>query len=165
MNSESYYQSRKEYNYYKKIVTIVQHLEFDSIIDVGANRSPVLEHIQAEKEKVLLDLTTVSAIEGIRNIQADFFTWTPDKEYDVVLCLQVLEHLDDPFTFAQKLLSITKKTLIVSVPYRWKQGYCKYHVQDPIDFYKVKLWMKRDPSQSFIIKDEFLFRLICVYTI
>lgn len=164
MDVNKYYESRKDFNYYKKILEIIQKLEFDSILDVGASRSPVLEKLEKNVEKVLLDKNHIPQLDGIRNIQDDFYTWTPDKQYDVVLCLQVLEHLEDPTTFAQKLFTIAKKKLIISVPYRWQKGTCKSHIQDPVTLEKLNSWMNRKPCHAFIVKD-YLNRLICVYTI
>lgn len=164
MDVNKYYESRKDFNYYKKILEIIQKLEFDSILDVGASRSPVLEKLEKNVEKVLLDKNHIPQLDGIRNIQDDFYTWAPDKQYDVVLCLQVLEHLEDPTTFAQKLFTIAKKTLIISVPYRWQKGTCKSHIQDPVTLEKLNSWMNRKACHAFIVKD-YLNRLICVYTI
>jgi hypothetical protein len=43
---EKYYNERKESNYYKKVVEIVNNFnEITSIIDIGARRSPVLENL------------------------------------------------------------------------------------------------------------------------
>jgi trans-aconitate methyltransferase len=95
-------------------------------------------------------------------IQADFYTWKPDRNYDVVLCLQVLEHLDNPKEFAQKLLQVGK-TVIISVPYKWKEGSCKYHTQDPIDKEKLKGWVGREPDEQHVVTDKGLERIICVY--
>lgn len=165
MDVNNYYLQRKDYNYYKKVIEIVKSLHFKSIIDVGANRSPVLENISNSVDKVLIDLNDIPLIEGIRNIKCDFYTWIPDKQYDVVLCLQVLEHLEDPKTFATKLFQIATDTVIISVPYKWKKGACKYHVQDPVDFEKVKTWTNRDPSYHYVIADQSVNRLICVYNL
>jgi len=38
------------------------------------------------------------------------------KKFDNVICSQVLEHLQDPITAIQNLISITKKNLIISTP-------------------------------------------------
>lgn len=164
MNVNRYYESRKEFNYYKKIIEVLEGLEYESILDVGASRSPILENLGPNVEKVLLDINTIPSLDGIRNIQDNFFTWTPDKHYDIVLCLQVLEHLEDPTTFAQKLFTVARKTVIISVPYRWQKGTCKWHIQDPVTLEKFHKWTGRPPSQQFIVTDC-LPRLICVYTI
>jgi SAM-dependent methyltransferase len=40
----------------------------------------------------------------------------PDQSYDVVLLTEVLEHLEEPDEALQKLLSITRKFLVLTVP-------------------------------------------------
>lgn len=162
MSLEIYYKERKDFHYYKKVEALLSSLSFDSILDVGARRSPVLENIKGPIEKVLLDKYEIPPLEGFHIITSDFYTWIPDKHYDIVLCLQVLEHLENPEAFAEKLFTIAKKTVILSVPYKWKKGKCKYHIQDPVDMEKLKSWTNREPSESYIINDG-LERLICVY--
>lgn len=39
-----------------------------------------------------------------------------DNSYDVVICLEVLEHLEEPEKALEELIRITKSTLIVSTP-------------------------------------------------
>jgi SAM-dependent methyltransferase len=71
---------------------------------------------------------------------ADFATWSPPpstttvvpttnsnnatKTYDLVVCSQVIEHVDDPRSFVQKLLQMTNPEsggiAIISVPYQWR---------------------------------------------
>ena len=161
--AEEYYNERKAMNYYRVVLDVIKALHYRSILDVGARRSPVLEGLPASKERVTLDRVAVKPTPGVRHIVTDFLEWTPDKSYDVVLCLQVLEHLDDPATFMQKLFA-TGKDLILSVPYRWKKGQCKYHVQDPVTLSKVVGWAGGlRPTAHWIVEDNGLSRLICYY--
>jgi SAM-dependent methyltransferase len=73
---------------------------------------------------------------------ADFATWSPPPSttttvvpttnsnnattttYDLVVCSQVIEHVDDPRSFVQKLLQMTNPEsggiAIISVPYQWR---------------------------------------------
>ena len=155
----NYYSSRRELNYYKKVKDILNGLQFESIIDIGSRRSPVLEGLIANK--TLLDIQPMPQRPGTNTIMADFYTWTPDKRYDVVLCLEVLEHLDRPAEFAQKLFQ-TGRIVILSVPYKWAKGSCKYHIQDPVDEFKVRGWTGRDPIGQYIVADG-ARRMICVY--
>jgi hypothetical protein len=163
---KSYYDFRKEFNYYKKIVEILNDIgDVSSIIDIGGRKSPVLEKLDKSIYKASLDIITISPSlkdQGVVYINADFLTWIPDKNYDVVLCLQVLEHLDNPKEFALKLFS-TGKIVIISLPYKWREGFCASHVQDPVDELKIKEWTQREPSSSFIVKDLKANRIICVY--
>jgi len=95
-------------------------------------------------------------------ITADFYEWEPDRKYDVALCLQVLEHLDKPKEFAQKLFQVAP-IVIISVPYKWAKGACKYHVQDPINEEKILSWTGRQPDEKHIVTDRKKRRIICLY--
>jgi hypothetical protein len=162
-NIDSYYETRKTFNYYKKINDILGTIKFNTIIDIGSRKSPILEKISPEIEKTALDVIPIqNGSDHIRQLTTDFYTWTPDKRYDVVICLQVLEHLDNPKLFTQKLFETGKK-VIISVPYKWKKGFCKYHVQDPVDEKKIFSWTQKQPTSSYIIEDRGVERLICCY--
>lgn len=157
-----YYRNRKNLKYYKKVKEILNRLEFSSIIDVGSRKSPMMNMPGENIYKAMLDIKEIPPVDGIKMITADFYTWTPDRTYDVAMCLQVLEHVDTPKEFAQKLLQVGK-TVIISVPYKWGVGSCKYHVHDMIDEETLKSWVGRDPDESYIIKDMDANRIICVY--
>jgi len=165
MNSiDKYYNERKDSNYYKKVIEIINSFsEISSVIDIGARRSPVLEDIDKSIYKCSLDIQPIKEYsKEINMITVDFLKWDPDRKYDIALCLQVLEHLDNPKKFAQKLFSVGK-IVIISVPYKWPKNFCKYHVQDPVDETLIKEWVERDPNMSYIITDKSVKRIICVY--
>jgi hypothetical protein len=160
-NIDEYYNTRKNFKYYKTVNTCLSTIDFSSIIDVGSRKSPVLESIDNSVYKTRLDIVALPPMPNIHDVTADFYTWVPDRIYDVAICLQVLEHLDDPSTFVKKLFN-TAKTVIVSVPYKWKPGTCKEHIQDPVDEKKLLSWTDREPNETYIIVDR-LSRLICLY--
>ena len=68
---------------------------------------------------------TSSDFSPVRMVVGDFNVWTPPTEWDpqpdVVVCSQVIEHVDDPGKFMQKLLA-SAPTVIVSAPYLWDDG-------------------------------------------
>jgi hypothetical protein len=160
---DSYWKSRKECNYYKKVLDIIQeHSDKQSIIDVGSANTEILKNLPFA-DKVCLDYNKLPENEGIRTIKCDFYKWTPDKKYDIVICLQVLEHLDNPDIFAKKLFDLSNKVVIISVPYKWKKGFCIHHVQDPVSEEKIYSWTQKDYDESYIIEDQSVKRIICVY--
>lgn len=161
---ESYWKSRKECRYYKKVIELIQDYGVDckSIIDVGSANTELLKEMIFE-EKVCLDYDKVPDVPGIKSIKCDFYKWTNDKKYDIVTCLQVLEHLDNPEAFAKKLFDLSQKIVIISVPYKWKKGFCKYHVQDPVDENKILSWTGRDYDEAYIIEDASVKRIVLVY--
>jgi 2-polyprenyl-3-methyl-5-hydroxy-6-metoxy-1,4-benzoquinol methylase len=160
---DTYYKLRSEWFYYKKVQEILSEITFSSIIDIGCRKSPILENIDNSVYKSMLDIAPIKPRPNINNITADFYTWEPDMKYDVAVCLQVLEHLDRPKDFVQKLFSVAD-IIIISVPYKWPKGACKYHIQDPVDEEKVLSWTDRQPDEKYIVKDN-KYRLICRYNI
>ena len=70
-------------------------------------------------------------------------------QYDIVTCLQVLEHVRPAEEFAQKLLAVGN-TVIVSVPYKWPFGKTASHVQDPVDEEKLFSWFGREPNFQYM---------------
>ena len=93
--------------------------------------------------------------------------WQADRLFDIVTCLQVIEHIPRADLFAQKLLS-TGKIVIVSVPYKWAADPVSSHnshVHDPVDEDKMKSWFGREPNFEFICREAVLpsRRLIQVY--
>ena len=41
----------------------------------------------------------------------------PDKEFDIVLCTEVLEHIPNPNVALQELIRVTNKNLLITVPH------------------------------------------------
>lgn len=87
------------------------------------------------------------------------------KGADVVICFQVLEHIDDDNVgiFAKKLIN-DGRIAVVSVPYMWAEGKGKWHVQDPIDVEKLTTWFGKNPAFLYVVteKDK-LARIIAVF--
>ncbi len=169
-HTENYETRRKDYNYYKKVNEIIKQMnkdpEVNSIIDVGGWKGAFLKSVNI-KEKTIIDLHKMGNIsDDIIRISNNFLTYSFTKKYNIVICLQVLEHINDKNVkkFAQKLFSISNKYVIITVPYKWKKGICKYHLQDPVDHDKLFKWTSRVPSNTFIVKDR-LPRLVAVYKI
>src|SRR5690606_16439743 len=96
-----------------------------------------------------LDLVEPYRADGITSVVSDFLAWEPDRRYDLVLCLQVLEHVRDAKSFARKLLR-TGRIVLVSVPYRWPAGVSKNHVQDPVTIEKLVDWFGRMPDHTHL---------------
>jgi hypothetical protein len=89
---------------------------------------------------------------GLKLIQANFYDFFPETKYDLVLCNQVLEHVDDPRKFAKKLLSIGE-VVIASVPYLWPDDIFG-HKHNYIDSETLIDWFKRRDYSEFAIVKE-----------
>jgi hypothetical protein len=163
-SGKDYWEVRKNYRYFTDVVRLArQHAgNAQSVLDVGPRDTPFVRELAWIPAKTALDLQFMPMIVGATNLQGDFLQYQPERPFDLVLCLQVLEHLDDPTTFARKLLA-TGKTVIISVPYRWPLGTCKWHPQDPIDEEKLLGWMGRPFIDKSIVTDQGAQRIIGVF--
>lgn len=152
--------------YYKALYQYVCIVGYDakSIIDVGSASSEYLNWMQWIPSRDMLDFKISKKSEGIRSIEIDFFDFYTETKYDVALCCQVLEHVEDPEKFCAKLKTICKR-LIVTVPYKW-YGFTPGHIHDPVDEIKLKSWMGIEPNNFQIISEPFReSRLIAYYDI
>ena len=150
-----YWQQRTKHLYYKKIVEIVNE-KFDncnSVIDVGSSNTEILKQFTNIKNKTALDKKNLPSIPDINTVHTDFLEYEIVEKFDLVLCLQVLEHLENPKEFTQKLFSLGEN-IIISVPYKWKKNQSIYHLQDPVDEDKLKSWTDTDPDELFYITES-----------
>lgn len=167
MEKLSYWEKRKDWVYLHVARIICARFAQGpgSVLDVGSNRTPTLEwHRSNAKRLVSLDLRRPYVADGVESIQEDFLKYQVDEKYDLVTCLQVLEHVPDAGAFAERLLSVGK-VVVVSVPYKWRRGCCKGHVHDPVDELKMFRWFRRRPVYSYIAREVTTerSRLIQVY--
>ena len=155
-------EKRRAMRYYAEAVRLARAYEPDgrSALDVGAHDT-VLSRLPSFRRRVALDLKYVPPLAGIEVVLLDFMQYEPPIYFDLVLCLEVLEHLDDPRAFAAKLLR-TGRTVIVSVPYKWPHGACPGHKQDPVDERKLESWTQCEPLETSIV-DDGSERLFAVY--
>lgn len=165
-----YWQSRERSKYMREVRRLVDEVSSNarSILDVGSNGCGNIDWWPAIPRRVSLDLETPYVAEGVESIRADFLKYEFRETFDVVLCLQVLEHIPDARAFAQKLLGVANRHLVVSVPYRWEAGKCKHHIHDPVDETKLLSWFGRPPSRARVVREGFAnitgsARLVCRY--
>ena len=163
---EEYTEQRKEYKYYKlvkKIIKIFSNKD-KTILDVGSFGMDLMSEFTF-KERVSVSLSGAINNDKVKGYNMDFFDFEPEKKFDIVTCLQVIEHVEDAKAFTQKLLK-TGKIVVISLPYKWEKGLCSSHVQDPVDENKIFSWTNQKPLFSFYIKESDDIkgkRIICIY--
>lgn len=153
--SVSYWDARKDsiYLFAARQICMKYGEKPKSVLDVGSNGTPTLEwHRESSERLVSLDLRNPYRAEGVESIKMNFFIYSVEQKFDLVTCFQVLEHVPDPHLFAQKLLSVSK-ILIVSVPYNWPKGSCKYHIHDPVTNLKMLEWFGKKPSFTYLARE------------
>ncbi len=151
---DNYWKRRKNLRYYKEVLRLVKQWAGDAktVIDVGSGNLPLILELGWIPSKTSLDLHRKGHLPGCTNLKADFMAYTPPKPFDLVLCLQVLEHLKYPAAFAEKLLA-TGRTVIVSVPYRWPKGRSTSHLHDPIDEDTLLGWTKKAWIDQVVVRE------------
>ena len=108
-----------------------------SALDVGAGNGYLLERIAAIKTWSRIAGVDVAPSEK-RQGKFEVFTGAlpnlpfKDKEFNVVTCTHVMEHLLDPAASAKELLRITQNVLFIVVP---RQRYYYYTLDEHINFY------------------------------
>jgi len=158
-----YWNRRKQLDYYGEVVRLAKRHSpaGGSVIDVGSNKAETLLELHWFEKRVALDILYPPRAKAVTSIQVDFMEYEPEIEFDLVLCLQVLEHLEEPAPFAQKLLK-TGRTVIISVPYNWPKDQHETHLQDPVDQEKLTSWTGQTPLESQVVANG-AERLIAVY--
>jgi hypothetical protein len=160
----SYWTQRRHLKYYREVIRLAgKHVpEGRTLIDVGAGETGVVETLEGFQRRVVLDIQSIRPRRGVEVVTTDFMHYDTDTRFDLVLCLQVLEHLEDPGPFARKLFAIGR-TVIISVPYRWPEDFWPWHLHDPVDEAKLENWTGRQPTEMCIVADE-QQRMIAVYS-
>jgi 2-polyprenyl-3-methyl-5-hydroxy-6-metoxy-1,4-benzoquinol methylase len=113
-------------NFFKNLVNLTKTKTVDSILDVGCGEGFTLNRL---KENGI-----GKKLEGIEYLQAAIDLGKKmypdikitmgtiyelpykDNEFDLVLCTEVLEHLEEPQKALKELVRVSKKYLVISVP-------------------------------------------------
>lgn len=175
MNPENvatnYWSKRKDQPYYKQSEFYADTYcpNGKTLLDVGGGVGlgcRYLERFDRFEERVSVENWWVDGGEefdlpGVDILRRDFLKWQhPQEKFDLVLCLQVLEHIPSPSVvrFARKLFQCGK-CVIISVPHKWQKGRCVGHIQDPVDELKLFDWTGMTPNESVVVGE----RLVSVY--
>ncbi|NML34329.1 class I SAM-dependent methyltransferase [Paraburkholderia antibiotica] len=167
-SSGSYWSDRSDLLYYRYVDYMIRTIGRDasSLLDVGSGNCPYLEWFDWIPGRYSIDLEKPYQSEDVVGIKGNIFDVQLTMHFDVLTCLQVLEHVPDAGSFAQRLLQMAN-TLVVSVPYKWPKGKDKDHVHDPVDETKLEKWFGRKPNYSIVVREPFLWvcheRIICIY--
>ncbi|PSO53322.1 MAG: hypothetical protein BRC35_16430 [Cyanobacteria bacterium QH_10_48_56] len=160
----NYWEKRKNLRYYQEALRLAKKYapDAETAIDVGSHNSQLLAQVDWIPSITAIDIKRVPEIPKATNIQGDFMQFVPDSRFDLVFCLQLLEHLEYPAPFAQKLLD-TGKTIVISVPYKWHEESCEYHIQDPVDENKLLSWTQKSWLEKFVVQDYGAARMVAVF--
>lgn len=123
-----------------KLIREVDNVKY--LLDVGAGTGIAAAVIRAVfpdiKQITVMDIEDNSNFWIPRHLTGviDFKLITYNR--DIILCSHVLEHIEEPVPFIQKLFSLTKKRLIIAVP------------DGDVHFYDHKVIYRRDILEDTI---------------
>lgn len=167
--TDAYWSERGHLEYYATALQYVR--EFGgppgTLLDVGGGVQFGARYLQQlpdwRRTSVELPSERGGRLDGVELVQADFLSWKPTRRYDVVLCLQTLEHVPDAAAFARKLFDSAVRLVVLSVPCQWPAGADPSHVHDPVTAQKLRDWTSCDPHASAIVDTPPRQRVVCVY--
>lgn len=154
-SSRDYWKERQGHLYYDLVREWIE--EFSPgrcLLDVGAWDTPVASWGRFEK-RVSLDCQPRAVCgAGVEYVTADWMEYRPEFRADLVLCLQVLEHLEDDrvIPFTRKLLA-SGQNILISVPYRWPRGKEPSHLQDPVEASTLYRWAGKLPFRQALVTE------------
>jgi SAM-dependent methyltransferase len=175
---------RQDLRYYKTALLAAMQFGGDgvaSVLEIGCASPAFVGEMRWIPKKTCVApyhagyaTTRGSAVEvrddAVEYVAADFAEWNVEREYDFCVCMQVLEHVDDPAKFLRKMLDsrVCRRATLVSVPYKWGDcGEKCSHRWHGIDEATMRAWSGgRSPAQTTVIRErEGTARLIIVYAL
>lgn len=113
-------------NFTNVLIATIKPLKPESVLDVGAGEGFVLERLR--KEKIGKKLEGIEYMDEaielgkktnplVKIKKGDIYKLPyKDNAFDVVICTEVMEHLEDPKAALKELKRVTAKHLVLSVP-------------------------------------------------
>jgi len=161
---DPYYKGR--WHYYKMVVDLLQRLSFDTCLELGPYKKPMVQGADViDKDRHLGDLTYEH--------DANLIPWpVRDGQYDLFIALQVWEHLERKREAFEEVRRIAKMA-VLSFPLNW---YCPGNLHHGITEEKIAEWTNQTkPTLKFVVrgwnvslkgilkKSFCIKRLICLY--
>lgn len=108
------------------ILDLIRPLEFKSVLDAGCGQGALLAEIQSEFPHIRpygIDLSgsaialARSRVYGGEFRTLDLATEFLENKFDLVICSEVLEHIQDDVAAIRHLAAMTRKYLVVTAPH------------------------------------------------
>ena len=128
-----------------------------SLLDVGSGVSRGVDWLKAlpHFDRTSLELEDKGKrLKGVEMQFGDFQKWDDSRSFEYVVCMQVLEHTDDPEEFAAKLFRRATKQVVISIPYMWPQDAGRQHKWNNLTEDNLRQWVGVAPVFSQIIRER-----------
>ncbi len=145
---DPYYNGR--WGYYEKAIEILKYIKFDSALELGPNKLPLIVGSET------IDIS--SGVNPTYLHDAHVIPW-PVKKYDIFIGLQVLEHLKVKQAVFLEIMRISDSA-IISLPYNWKDSYPSHN---GIDLDIINHWTLGIAPKSYIITGIAMQRIVLYY--
>ena len=109
-----------------KLYSFIGHLDIKDVLDVGCGEGNTIEFLRKKNPELKFEGVDImeSSLENARKINPGihfrnldiFNSHYRENSFDMVLCMEVLEHLEEPEKLVERIKSISKKYCIISVP-------------------------------------------------
>lgn len=125
------------------------------ILDVGADEQYLKQYLSNNDQYVGIGLGNCDIRLDLEKTKIPF----PINEFDVVLCLDVLEHLDNIHDFFDEICRVSNKYIIVSLPNPWADFFHMLRNRDykpgmPVKFYGLPIDKPVDRHKWFFSNEE-----------
>lgn len=101
-------------NYRFKVISKLLDANSKTLLDIGCETLFYYNKLKKRYDITLADYSPKDKVIKKEDVQNLSFK---DKSFDIVLCQQVLEHVPNPVKAISELKRVTKKQLIITVPY------------------------------------------------
>jgi len=127
------------------------------ILDVGADEGYLVQHLSSDAEYTGVGLGGDNPNIFKLDLEKDAFPFH-DNSFDCVICLDVLEHLDNLYEVLGNLFAVSNKYIIISLPNPWRAFILslrrKYNKQQAIKFYGLPNQVPLDRHKWFFSPSE-----------
>jgi len=113
-------------NFFSLLISLIKPLKVESILDAGCGEGFTMGKLL--EEKVCKKIEGIEYEKDAISLGKKLYPYLIIKQgsvyelpyknnsFDLVICTEVLEHLDEPAKALKEILRVTKKNLIISVP-------------------------------------------------
>lgn len=133
-----------------------QSLLAGRILDVGADACHLKEHLTPEADYCGIGLG--DRVDRVVDLEKELIPF-PDCSFDCVLCLDVLEHVDNIHAVFDDVCRVSRKFAVISLPNAWLDFYNMlrsgdYRPGQPMKFYGLPIESPPDRHKWFFSADE-----------